>query len=437
LLVYGTGLAAILLLLVLSALLSAAESAFFHLPTPSREALEERPNRRTRALLELLRHPRRLTMALRLTNLLVRSVAIAWITALALRFAEPLGTPALPLVIAHVLILFLLMVGPAELLPRAYGISNAEKVALAAGPPMRALDRLLAPAMGLLVSFLQRSARLIGLRWAIPYLTAEDVIAVVEAGEEEGEIEEEEREMIHSILELGDTEVREVMVPRVDMIAVERGSPIREALAKITEHGHSRIPVHDGGLDKIVGVVYAKDLLRAPFRDSLDLPVERVMREPIFVPDGKRVDDLIRELQRERVHLAIVVDEYGGTAGLVTMEDLLEEIVGEIQDEYDREYDLFEEAGPDSALVNAKIDLEELNERFRSALPTDKHDTLGGYLYDLIDRVPAEGEEFEDPENGLLFKIEKVNRQRIARVRIRKLPPREEGESEGGSGAER
>ncbi|RPJ48608.1 MAG: HlyC/CorC family transporter [Candidatus Latescibacterota bacterium] len=420
---YAVGMFAAILLLAASAFLSAAESAFFHLPKPAREELEESRDTRAGALLFLLGHPRRLTMLLRLLNLLVRVVLVAWITFLTLRLSGELAISRPLFVLAHLVVLLLLIVGPTEVIPRAYGISHAERTALSLARPMRVLDRVLAPGMALLVRILQGTARFLGVRWAVPYLTAEDVIAVVEAGEEGGEIEEEEREMIHSILELGDTAVREVMVPRVDMIAVERKSPIEEALAKITEEGHSRIPVYDGSVDRIVGVVYAKDLLRADFRSSLGLPVERVMREPFFVPEGKRVDDLLREFQREKVHLAIVVDEYGGTAGLVTMEDLLEEIVGEIQDEYDREDDLFEAVGPDAALVNAKIDLDELNERFDIGIPTERHDTLGGYLYDLIDRVPEEGESFEDPESRLLFKIEKVDRQRIARVRIRRLPP--------------
>jgi len=221
------------------------------------------------------------------------------------------------------------------------------------------------------------------------------------------------------------------MVPRVDMVVVERKSPIREALNKITSHGHSRIPVYEERIDRIIGVVYAKDLLRRPVRDDLNTPVDRVMRTAYFVPDGKRVDDLLREFQEEKVHLAVVVDEYGGTAGLVTLEDVIEEIVGEIQDEYDREEEMFEEVGPDTALVNAKISIDDLNERFTISIPADVHDTLGGYIFDLVDRVPSEGETFEDRESGLSFKVERVDRQRIARVRIRKpLDPEENGSGE-------
>ncbi|MFH1277414.1 MAG: hemolysin family protein [Candidatus Eisenbacteria bacterium] len=434
---YLIGVVGALALFGVSAFLTAAESAFFHLPKPERMGLREAKDPRATRLLALLDDPRRLTLSLRLTNVTLRTLAVTLLTVLALRFAPVLGIHTALLLAIHVAVALIVIVGPSEVIPRAYGITHARDVALRAAPIMTVFDLLSGPFLRVLVGILRRTATLFGFRWAIPYLTAEDVIAVVEAGEEKGEIEEEEREMIHSILELGDTAVREVMIPRVDMVAVERRSPVREALAKITERGHSRIPVYDGQIDNIVGVVYAKDLLRAPYFDNPELPVETAMREAFFVPEGKRVDDLLREFQREKVHLAVVVDEYGGTAGLITMEDVLEEIVGEIQDEYDREDVLFESTGPDSALVNAKIPIDDLNERFNISIPAELHDTLGGYLYDLNDRVPVEGETFADPESGLLFKVEKVDRQRIARVRIRRLPSDEISEGRKGTGGER
>jgi len=409
--------------------LSAAESALFHLPKAARERFQERGSEKYAVLDRLLRDPKRLTLTLRVTNLASRVVLVALTTLLSLRLASQLSVhPAFSLAV-HLAVLILLVVGPGEAVPRAYGITNSERVTLAATPALQLLMRTVGPPLGLLVSVLKRVAGRLGVRWAIPYLTAEEVLAVVEVGEEKGKIEEEEREMIHSIFELAQTAVREIMVPRVDMVAVERSSTVREALERITSQGHSRVPVYEERIDKIVGVVYAKDILRNPDEKALDLPVESVMREPFFVPEGKRVDDLMREFQREKVHLAIVVDEYGGTAGLVTLEDVLEEIVGEIEDEYDREDVLFEKVGPDTAVVNAKIPIDDLNERFSIGLPADRHDTLGGYLYDLVDRVPEEGESFED--ELLRFTVEKVDRQRIARVRIRKLPLEE------GNGAEK
>lgn len=429
--VYGIGLAGTTLLLVISAFLSTAESAYFHLPKAERDELEDRKERKAILARKLLLHPRRLTMEIRLSNLTVRMAAAALLTILALHRAPAFDLPPALILAAHWIVLLVLVAGPTEVVPRAYGISNARRVALGAAPFLTVLDRVVGPVFQLFVGLFRRVAGLLRVRWVVPYLTAEDVIAVVEAGEEGGEIEEDEREMIYSILELGDTEVREVMVPRVDMVAIERKSPIREALSKITSHGHSRIPVYEERIDRIIGVVYAKDLLRRPVRDDLDSPVDGVMRPAYFVPDGKRVDDLLREFKEEKVHLAVVVDEYGGTAGLVTLEDVIEEIVGEIQDEYDREEEMFEAVGPDMALVNAKIPIDDLNERFNISIPADVHDTLGGYIFDLVDRVPSEGETFEDRESGLSFKVERVDRQRIARVRIRKsLDPEENGPGE-------
>lgn len=434
---YLIGLGGALILLTVSALLTAAESAFFHLPKPERMGLRESRDPRASRLLALLESPRRLTLSVRLTNITIRTLAVTILAVLAVRCAPAFHVPSFFLLAIHVVGAVVLIVGPTEVIPRAYGITKAKEVALRAAPAMAGLDRSMGPFIRLLVGLLRRTAALLRIRWAIPYLTAEDVIAVVEAGEEKGEIEEVEREMIHSILELGDTAVREVMVPRVDMVAVERRSPMREALKQITEWGHSRIPVYEDRIDKIVGVVYAKDLLRTPYFENPELPVEAAMREAYFVPEGKPVDDLLREFQREKVHLAVVVDEYGGTAGLITMEDVLEEIVGEIQDEYDREDVLFEATGPDSALVNAKIPIDDLNERFNISIPAERHDTLGGYLYDLNDRVPGEGETFTDSACGLFFEVEKVDRQRIARVRIRRLPHEDGSEGEKGAGEER
>ncbi|MBN1825281.1 MAG: HlyC/CorC family transporter [Candidatus Eisenbacteria bacterium] len=430
---YFWGIGGVTVLVLISAWLAAAESAFFFLSKPIREALRDRTEKRASSLLVLLKRPRRLTLALRVTAVLARLLSASLVLWCALRLAEVRDFHAFWSVAAHLVVVMVLLLA-AETVPRAYAIGNAEAIALGAAPMVSALIRIGGPFLGVTVRSLNLFARSMGVRWAIPYPTAEEMLALVEAGEEEGEIEDEEREMIHSIFELGETTVRELMVPRVDVIAVERTRPVRDALDLITTHGHSRLPVYEEGIDRIVGLLYAKDLLRSPVREALDTPVEQVMRPPYFVPEAKRVDDLLHEFQKEKKHLAVVVDEYGGTAGLVTLEDVLEEIVGEIEDEYDRDEALYIVLDDDTVVVNAKISIDDLNERFHINLPADRHETFGGYLYDLEDRVPEEGETFE--EKGLQFKVEKVNRQRIARVRIRKLPPPppEEGVAEGAAG---
>jgi CBS domain containing-hemolysin-like protein len=236
--------------------------------------------------------------------------------------------------------------------------------------------------------------------------------------EEPEEIEEEERELIHSIFEFGDTVVREVMVPRTDMVAVPADCRTKDGLETITNAGYSRIPIFDGDTDNIVGVLYAKDLLKRIGDLDPDTPVGPLGRAPLFVPEQKKVADLLREMQQQRIHMAIVVDEYGGTAGLVTIEDLIEEIVGEIVDEYDVEEPLVEPISDDVIRVSARMAIDEVNELLDVELPHEEWDTVGGLVFGLIGRVPSPGEKVS--YDSLEFVTEKVTGRRIQKVVIRK-----------------
>ncbi len=416
---------AAILLFGVNLFLWAVQSAFFYFPRPVLEVLQEKGEctKRETQLLEMLANPRRLDLIIRFTNIGVRVLFVGVTFLLVLRAAGRLGLPLIVAAAIH-LVLATVLLGAGEMLCRSLAIRGAERFTFFAVPAVRFLRLLTGPPLGLLFGVMRRAASRLGLKRIVPYLTVEEMIAVVEAGEEEGVIEAEEREMFHSIFDLADTSVREVMVPRVDMVAVERDEPIGDVLEKISECGHSRIPVFEKNSDRIVGILYAKDLLRIARSAEWDRPAGEVMREPFFVPEGKAVDDLLREFREEKVHLAVVKDEYGGTAGIVTLEDVIEEIVGEIQDEYDPDDILFVPHGDSTAVVNGKISIDDLNERFTISLPADRHETLGGYLYDLIDRIPSEGEVIR--ENGLEFTVEKVNRQRISSVRIRKNPAVEE-----------
>jgi putative hemolysin len=240
----------------------------------------------------------------------------------------------------------------------------------------------------------------------------------VDAGEEGGFIEEDEREMIYSIFELGDTLAREVMVPRVDVISVEVNTPITDALAVIVEGGHSRIPVYQDTIDDIVGMLYAKDLLRY-WPDNENLVLKDILREVHYVPETKPVDKLLQELQQMKVHIAVVVDEFGGVAGLVTIEDILEEIVGEIQDEYDTEEDFMEVVGENEVIFNSRTDLDDVNHGLGIELPTDSSDTLGGLMYSSLGRVPVVGDKvsFKDAELTILS----VVGRRIKKIKVKRL----------------
>lgn len=238
------------------------------------------------------------------------------------------------------------------------------------------------------------------------------------APEERGEgfIEENGSRLMHSIVEFGVKKVREVMVPRIDVFALDIHTPTDEIMERVSDAGHSRVPVYDGSIDRISGILYVKDLLRSP-AGANDAELERLLRDAYFVPEGKKIDDLLREFQLEKKHMAVVVDEYGGTSGIVTLEDILEEIVGEIHDEYDTEQPLVRETEKNEYAVAGRMNLNDLNDSLRLDLPSDEVDTLGGFLYNLVGRVPEEGETVE--YDGVHFRIVRLDGQRIAEVHMR------------------
>ena len=259
---------------------------------------------------------------------------------------------------------------------------------------------------------------------------------IVDSEQETGVLEETERDMIQGVFGFHDRVVREVMVPRVDVTSLEISSSLGDLLRVIEERGHSRIPVFEESLDQIRGIVYAKDLLQMLVHRSdirMEMSVADLMaegddgsnrlpfaHEPYYIPETKKIDELLRDLRTARTRLAIVVDEYGGTAGLVTTEDLVEEIVGELQDEYDAEEALFELRPDNTLVVNPRINIDELNELLESDLPSDGFDTLGGFIYDFLGEVPGEGQIVQIP--GLDIEILKVEGQRIAQVQMKRVP---------------
>jgi len=250
----------------------------------------------------------------------------------------------------------------------------------------------------------------------MPFITEEEIMTMVDAGQEVGLIEEDEKEMIYSVFALGDTVAREVMVPRIDIVALDVETSLEDALDVVIRAGHSRIPTYEETIDNIVGVLYAKDLLQL-WRDKREqVALRDILRVPYFVPESKSVDELLEEMQQRKVHLVIVVDEYGGTAGVVTIEDIVEEIVGEIQDEYDAEEPIFEQAGAGEFIFNARVDLDDVNHLMGAALPTEMDDTLGGFIYSQLGKVPAPGETVRF--DGLVIEVLTVTGRRIRKVRV-------------------
>lgn len=319
--------------------------------------------------------------------------------------------------------IFLLIFG--ELIPKEIGRRHAETIAVSFIAPLNAVSYLAKP----LAEVVTRIGRILaGGSWekieedVVGSITEEDLLSYVDAGEEEGVLEEDEKEMIYSIFGLADTTAREVMVPRIDIIAVEAGSSIDDAMDTIIKAGHSRVPVYEDTIDNIIGILYVKDLLIHWLKESKPESIRGLERSVYYVPETKVVSDLLRELQTKKVHIAVVVDEYGGTSGLVTIEDILEEIVGDIQDEHDSEEALMQYISEDEYIFNARMDLDDINDILSISLPTDESDTLGGLIYDALGRIPEAGEVLDGASfnvPNVEVKVLDVEGRRIKRARVK------------------
>lgn len=261
-------------------------------------------------------------------------------------------------------------------------------------------------------------------KWPAPLaakMTEDELKSWVENDQTEGGLELEERQMIYSIFQFGDTLAREIMVPRTDVLVLDVNTTMKQAVDAFVQSGHSRVPVYENQIDNVIGLLYAKDLLLS-MQNGTEESMRDLLRPTYFVPDSKKADALLTEMQAGRIHLAVVVDEYGGMAGIVTLEDIIEEIIGEILDEYDASEELpMQEVGEGEYIFRGRIDLDDFNEVMGSQLPKIESDTLGGYLYDQLGRIPQSGESLET--SGLLLTIEQVTGRRIRRVRARQIPP--------------
>jgi CBS domain containing-hemolysin-like protein len=321
-----------------------------------------------------------------------------------------------------------------QLLPRVWVVGHQETAALRLAPPVQFFAFLFTPITALMRR-ISRSGLPAGAVAENIFLSEDGLRFLLNVTEEETVIEEEEKEMIASIFEFGETLVREVMVPRIDVEAVSVDDDMLGALDVILREGHSRIPVYSGSIDNIAGVLYAKDLLRYLRDGRTDVPLTKILRPAYFIPESKKVDELLQELQARKVHVAIVVDEYGGTAGLVTIEDLLEEIVGEIQDEYDAEEPAVEELSATQYLFDARVALDEVNKLLGVELPAEGGDTLGGFIYSQLGKVPAVGDTIE--LDNVRIEVLSVAGRRIKQVRASVVPESETaseaGEEQGGA----
>jgi putative hemolysin len=322
-----------------------------------------------------------------------------------------------------------------ELVPKALGLAHAERYAILFARPVELLGRVFAPVVGLLERFTNAITGALGVTVADrDRISSEELMILVERGGEQGIIEAEEEQMIGAVLGLGEHKVHEVMVPRIDIVGLPVDAALDQIVDTIVQGGHSRIPVYQDSIDNIVGILYAKDLL--PYLKGTDQlpPVRRMARAPLFVPESMNVDDLLHQLQRRRVHIAVVLDEYGGTAGLVTIEDLLEEIVGEIVDEYDADEEpMISPDGDHRARVDGRASVDDLLEHFDLPSSTledqEEYDTVGGLVYHRIGGIPKAGDVIHVGDQ-LTLTVESTDGRRVEKVLVESVGPNEEGEQE-------
>jgi len=394
---------------VLLAVVAASEQAFLSLTEAQVRRLRDRANGNRERILEFVRSPHQLII----TTILSTGVSAAGVILSFVLLAGRTGLAGGRMMAAG-LAVGLVVAAIGRALPRAMVSARPETAAVQLVRIYAVVAAVFRPLVWVARTLLARVSE----EAHDDLVAAEEFKAVTEEDEDAPRLQDEKRELIHSIFELGGTTAREVMVPRIDMIMVDASTPRRDVLKLIAEHGHSRIPVYDTSVDKVLGVAHVKQLVMDGSVVGDDTPVGEFARPVMFVPETKKIDELLQEFQREKTHLAIVVDEYGGTSGMVTLEDVLEEIVGEIEDEYDTEERLLEPLDDGSYRVAAKIDLDDLNEEMNLQLPTERSDTLGGFIYELVGKVPSPGEVVE--YSNLKFIIDRVHRQRIIRVRIQR-----------------
>ncbi len=393
--------------IVVSAVLALVETSFTRLGAVGARALEETHPDRAKRLGPLLERPNRVLAPTLLLTLACHITAASLLAVVAADEFGPLGVVGA--VAVEIVVVFVI----AEAMPKTFAFSESLRVAGALAPVASFLARL--PIVSQLARLLLRVSS--GRRGGdvTPVVSEDDLLALAEVAAASEAIEDEERSLIESVISFGDTVARSVMVPRPDMVTVDAAATIEDALSMVVQRGYTRFPVIGESIDDVVGVVLSKDLLRAHLQGGAGTVADH-LREANFVPETKRVAELMPEMQSQKFHLAVVVDEYGGTAGLVTLEDLIEELVGEIVDEFDDEEELVEVVSDGELLVSARMPVQQVEELLSSAVPDGDWDTLGGLFYGLLGHVPAVGEQVELGPHRL--RAEVVDGNRIERLRV-------------------
>jgi putative hemolysin len=405
---------ALVAFVVLAAFFAASEAALISISRLRARSIAERHVKGAENLLLLVEDKNRYLTSILVGNTIVLLASDSLATYVAIKLALPAAAVFSTIFMTIVMLLF------GEIIPKTIATTDNERWAMRLSVPMRFFASVLTPIAKAFQFVTEILLRPFGIkRGHHIYITEEDIRTVVNVGAEQRVIEEDEREMIHSIIEFGDTIVREVMTARPAMVAVSVEDSPRRVLDVVIAEGYSKLPVYQESKDDIVGVIHDRELLVALAAGSIaNTSVRSLMRPAVHVPETKKIAELLREMQRDKFSLAIVVDEYGGTAGLVTMEDLLEEIVGEIRDEHDTdEQEPIRMISPIEAVVEAATNIEDVNAKLGTAIPSDDFETIGGYTVGIFGRLPAEGEEIETGDHTRL-RVDRMRGRRILAVRV-------------------
>jgi putative hemolysin len=399
----------VVVVMLVGTVLAMAESSLSRMTKVRALALASEGRRNAALLVKLETDPPRYLNAVYLAVMFVQNGSAILVAIIAENYFGNLGITLAS--IGFTVVYFVVV----EAMAKTFGILHSDSVGLALAPVVYFLGRMLSLPTRALIGLANVLLPGKGLKQG-PFVSEGDIRSMAEVGHEEGSIEPHERELIHSIFTFGETVVREVMVPRPDIAAVEISSPLRAAEDLMLERGLSRIPVYREDLDHCEGFVYAKDILRALHQGQPDLPLAKVMRPAHFVPDSKKVAELLREMQRQKFHAALVTDEYGSVVGMVTLEDVLEELVGEIEDEYDPDEPELLPMADGVYRVAGMLTVHDLGERLGVELPSAEWDTVGGLMVGLLGRIPKEGDEVRYQD--LVFRAEKVARRRVVSVLV-------------------
>lgn len=401
------------------AVLSSAESSFISVNKIRIRSLIDKGDKRAMAVQKILDNHDRLFSAVILSGNLFTVMATSMGTALMIR----LMGPEMGVIAATVLLTFLTVVF-GELTPKTFAVTHSEKLSLFLARPVQVYIKAISPLIWIFhkASILILSSLGVKDRPASPYITEEEIKTMITIGEEEGEIEQDEREMLHRVFEFGDTEVAEAMVPRTEMATIPADATVTDAMKLVADKGFSRYPVIKDNIDDIQGVLYIKDLLITMSQtDILNLSVSNFMRDPFYVPVNKMVSALLDDMRKSKVHIAVVMDEYGGTAGLVTLEDIMEEIVGALQDEFEslemeKNVEIIDDK---TAIVSGHTPLDELEPVIGQNIESEDFHTVGGYLFGLFGRLPNVGEQARTKH--FRFVVMEMEEKKVAKVKITRL----------------